>query len=126
MTPKHELSRVVAAAADGDLLLVGSRAREIVLNYVDGLLEADAFARGLVASLRPEHFQETVALGAPYAGEFDVYICPLTAALMAKHGLEHVATWYVKLKLAESDDGDSVLVVSMHPPERPARNRRKR
>lgn len=29
-------------------------------------------------------------------------------------------------KLTESDDGDSVLVVSMHPPERSARNRRRR
>jgi hypothetical protein len=122
--PKYELGRVVAAAKDGDLLLVGSRAREIVLNYVDGLLEADTFARGLVAALVPEHFQETVALEPPYAGEFDVYICPLSEALMSKHGLAHVGSWYVKLKLTERDD-DSVLVVSMHPSERAAPRRRK-
>ena len=125
MGPKHELGRVVAAARDGDLLLVGSRAREIVLHYVDGLLEADGFARGLVAALKVEQFQETVTLEEPYAGEFDVYICPLSKALMSKHALEHVATWYVKLKLTVSEDGDSVLVVSMHPAERPVRARRK-
>ena len=93
MEPKYGLDRVVAAATGGDLLLVGSRAREIVLNYVDGLLEADSFARGLVAALKVEHFQETVTLEAPYAGEFDVFICPLSEALMAKHSLQHVATW---------------------------------
>lgn len=125
MRPKYELKRVVAAAREGDLLLVGSRAREIVLNYVEGLLEADAFARGLVAGLAVEHFQETVLLEEPYAGEFDVYICPLSEDLMSTYGLEHIATWYVKLKLMEGDDGDSVLVISLHPAERPLRARRK-
>lgn len=75
--------------------------------------------------LRVEHFQETVTLEAPYAGAFDAYVCPLSPEVMARYGLEHVSHWYVKLKLTESEDGDSVLVVSMHPPEKPAKKQRR-
>ena len=39
---------------------------------------------------------------------------------------EHVKDWYVKLQLTEDENGDSVLVVSMHPPEKPAKPRRKK
>lgn len=81
MGPKYAMERVVAA------------------RDLDGLLEADAFARSLVASLR----------------EFDAYICPLSVALIAKHG-----------QLTEGEDGDSVLVVSMHPAERPPKKEQRK
>lgn len=126
MAPKYAVEKVVAAAQSGAVELVGSRAREIVLQYVDGLLEAVTFAQALVGSLRVEHFQETVKLEPPYGGDFDVYICPLEPALVEKHGLQHVKDWYVKLQLTEDENGDSVLVVSMHPPEKPAKRRRKK
>lgn len=126
MAPKYAVEKVVAAARSGAVELVGSRARDIVLQYVNGLLEAVMFAQALVGSLRLEHFQETVKLDPPHAGDFDVYICPLEPALIAKHGLEHVKDWYVKLQLIEDENGDSVLVVSMHPPEKPANPRRKK
>ena len=125
MAPRYAVEKVVAAAMSGDLNLVGSRAKDIVLTYVDGLIDAYSFAQALVASLRLEQFQETVRLNPPYEGFFDLYICPLSPLLMSRYGLEHVTQWYVKLKLTESESGDSVLVVSMHPPEQPARPKRK-
>ncbi|MDP2274210.1 MAG: hypothetical protein Q8N23_12210 [Archangium sp.] len=126
MAPRYPVDKVIAAATNGDLDLVGSRARDIVQTYVEGFADSFSFASALVAALRLEHFQETVTLGPPYKGEFDVYICPISSELMSRYGLEHVPNWYVKLKLTENDNGDSVLVVSMHPPEKPARQRRKR
>ena len=125
MAPRYPVDKVVAAAASGDLELVGRRARDIVFTYVDGFADALNFASALVASLRLEHFQETVTLEAPYKGEFDVYICALSSELITRYALENVTNWYVKLKLTESENGDSVLVVSMHPPEKPAKPRRK-
>lgn len=125
--PKYPLERVVAVAVDGgDVMLGQTRARAIVETYVDGLVEAEAFARAVVAGLRREHFEETVDLAEPpYRGSFDVYITPLSPALIARHGLEHVATWYVKLKLVESDEAASVVCVSLHPPEKPSKKTRR-
>lgn len=125
--PKYPLDRVVSVAVDGgDLLLGQTRARDIVANYVEGLVEAVEFARAVVAGLRREHFEATVELSdPPYQGQFDAYITPLSPALVERHGLEHVRTWYVKLKLVESDDGDSVVCVSLHPPEQPSKRKRR-
>lgn len=127
MEPKYLLDRVVAVAVEGgDLFLGQTRARDIVANYVEGLVEAEAFARAVVAGLRREHFEATVELSdPPYRGQFDAYITPLSPELIERHGLEHVRTWYVKLKLVESDGGDSVVCVSLHPPEKPSKKMRR-
>ena len=120
MEPKYPLDRVVAVAVDGgDLVLGKTRAALIVAAYIDGLVEAERFARAVVAGLRREHFEASVELPEPpYAGLFDVYLTPLALELVQRHGLDHVPSWYVKLKLLESDEGDSVVCVSLHPVER--------
>lgn len=127
MEPKYPLDRVVAVAVDGGELLLGeTRARRIVADYVEGLVEAERFARAVVAGPRREHFEATIELpDPPYRGQFDAYITPLSEELVERHGLEHVRTWYVKLKLVESDDGDSVVCVSLHPPEQPSKKQRR-
>ncbi len=127
MEPKYPLDKVHAVARDGDVVLGESRARKIVLDLIDCYADALAFARALLVSLELEHFQGTIVLDEPpYRGAFDVYVRPLPEPLVARYGLENVATWYVKLKLLESDDGGCITCVSMHPAERPSSKRRGR
>lgn len=125
--PRYSLDRVVAVAVDGgDVLLAETRARRIVADYVDGLVDAERFARAVLAGLKREHFETTIELpDPPHRGHFDVYITPLSQEIVERHALAHVPTWYVKLKLVESDDGDSVICVSLHPPEQPSKNHRR-
>lgn len=106
------------------MLLAQTRASRIVADYVEGLVDAERFVRAVVAGLRHEHFEQTVELTEPpYRGAFDVYLTPLAAELVERHGLDHVRTWYVKLKLVESEEGDSVVCVSLHPAERASKKK---
>ena len=91
MEPKYPLDRVIAVAVNGgDVVLGKSRAALIVADYVDGLVEAEAFARAIVAGLRREHFDGTVELPEPpYSGQFDVYVTPLAPELVARHVRVH-------------------------------------
>lgn len=55
MEPRYSLDRVVAVAVHGgDVLLGKTRARLIVATSVEGLVEAERFARAVVAGLRRE------------------------------------------------------------------------
>lgn len=122
MAPRYPLDKVVRAAADGDLTVVGPRARDIVEQYLDSLAEAVRFARAVVASLTVDDFEETVQLPSPpNAGWYDVYIRLLSDGLQEEFGMEHSPRWYLKLKLVESDEGDTVVCVSLHPAEHPSR-----
>lgn len=127
MEPRYSLARVVAVVVDGGELLLGeTRARRIVADYLDSLVQAERFARAVIAGLRRENFEGTVELSdPPYRGYFDAYITTLSVELAEQHQLEHVRTWYVKLKLVESDDGDTVVCVSLHPPEQPSKKQRR-
>ena len=60
--PRYPLEKVVAVAlGSGDVLLGETRARRIVADYVEGLVEAEQFARAVIASLAVEHFEKSVS-----------------------------------------------------------------
>ncbi len=128
MEPRYPLQKIVAVALGGGEVLVGaSRAGRMVADYIEGLVEAHQFARDVVASLALEHFEKSVCLDEPpYRGWCDCYIRTLPVELAERYRLQHVDTWYVKLKLIESEDGDTVVCVSLHPPEHRPKNQKKR
>jgi len=127
VAPRYSLERVVRAATDGDINVVGPRARDIVEQYLDSLAEAVRFARAVVASLTIDDFEESVQLSEPpYAGWYDVYIRLMPDGLQEEFGMQHSPRWYLKLKLVESDVGDTVVCVSLHPAEHPSRRARRK
>lgn len=113
---KYSLADVHAAALDGSVELDESRALHTTTPLFATLLEVHRFAQDVLLSLAEEDWRQTVALGPPHDGSYDVYEKTLDAALCAKHGVE--SEWYVKLRLIDGVFGNTVFLVSLHQPER--------
>lgn len=108
MPPVHSLDEVQRLVCDETASTIGRRlAIDVVRDLFDvGAVEADAFVRARVLSLRPEHFAHTLTNQPPPA---DVY------------GLEHGGRgWYIKVTI-HATSGRHLLVISCHPPTDPLR-----
>jgi hypothetical protein len=66
--------------------------------------------------LRVRDFSRTVRVGDL---ECDEYGVELPGALLERYGLGARGTWYVKLSLQSEEQGDTVLLLSLHALERP-------
>jgi len=119
---KYRLEDVHEAARGERIELDSSRALDEVLRHFDTLLECYPFAASVLLELRAEHWTKSVTLpDQPYAGVYDEYIIHISEALATKHGVAR--DWYLKLRLYEALSGETVFLVSLHPPERPASKR---
>lgn len=116
MAPKHDLAVVRAAALEGRVELDERRARDEVLRFISEFVAAYAFASDVLCALQPEGYAETIELQPPHAGSYDVYGLELAPSIAQRHGVPD-GGWYVKLRLYESFEGETVFLVSLHPLE---------
>lgn len=117
MAAKNPLADVHAAARDGSLEFDEASALHKSSPWFETFLELHVFAREVVLSLTDEDWRQSVELGPPHDGWYDVYEKCLDASVMLEHGVP--ADWYLKLRLSEGLFGDSVFFVSFHEAERP-------
>ncbi len=89
-----------------------------LLPWLRDPFRARDFACEVVASLSPGDFCSTDKRG------MDEYGIALGDDLQSRHGVEGLVTWYVKLSLERRRDGQTVLLASLHQPERDFDERR--
>lgn len=108
--PLHDLAEVQRLVCDETAVTFGRRLGvDVVRALFDvGAVDAEAFIRDRVLSLRPEHFAHTLTNQPPPA---DVY------------GLEYEGRgWYIKVTI-HATAGRHLAVISCHPPTDPLRTR---
>ncbi len=112
LAAKYELRRVQDAAREERISLDERRARDELGLHFRTLVEGYAFAVEALLALRPDDYCDTVSLGPPHDGVYDVY-----GVRVARPGLP--GCWYLKFKLEEGLYEESVFFVSIHPLEKP-------
>lgn len=112
--PRFALERVWAAAAKNRVHLGQSRCQDPLMPLIGSLLGCRKFAADVLGVLRARDFSRTIRLGNL---ECDVYGVELPRRLVQQYGLGPHRTWYVKLSL-QTDEEDSVLLISLHGLER--------
>ena len=118
MTPRHDFNEVRAAASEGRLILGGQNFLNRLLPWLRDPLLVKPFGCDVVAALVPNDYCSTTSYDA------DEYGIALSAELQRRYGVEGLVTWYVKLKLERRRDGQTVLLASLHEPERDFDERR--
>jgi hypothetical protein len=115
--PRFELPAVHKAAAEGRVVSGGRRYKERLLPLLGELTKMVAFAKGVLLELKPDDFIETEQ----YADgvEMDAYGIAISEALQERFGIEGFVTWYVKFTVDRDEDGDLVIMSSLHGPEHP-------
>jgi hypothetical protein len=95
----------------------GRRYKERLLPLLGELTKMVAFAKGVLLELKPDDFIETEQ----YADgvEMDAYGIAISEALQERFGIEGFVTWYVKFTVDRDEDGDLVIMSSLHGPEHP-------
>jgi len=112
LAAKYELQRVQDAARDDRISLDERRARDELGYLFRTTAEGYAFAVEVLLALRPSDYCETVSLGPPHDGAYDVYGVRLARP-------ELPACWYLKFKLEDGLYGENVFFVSIHPLNKP-------
>ncbi len=113
---RFALERVRAAAAGGRFSLGVSRCQDHLQPLLGSWLECREFAAEVLKVLRVRDFSRTVWVGDL---ECDEYGVALPGVLLERYGLGERGTWYVKLSLQSEEQGDTVLLLSLHALERP-------
>lgn len=111
--PIFDLAQVTAAAKEGRVNLGKQRARDILLQHLDGMLACIEFACAVVLALKPTDFNVTKDLEGVL---YDEYGIRLSHELLEQFGLD-IEAWYVKLTVREGSWGGDVFCLSLHPLE---------
>ena len=115
--PRFDLRRVHRAAAEGRVVSGGARYKERLLPLLGQLTRMHEFACAVLLELVPDDF-----IGPErYSGGtwMDAYGVAISDALQERFGIEGFVTWYVKFTVDEDDEGQPVIMASLHGPEHP-------
>jgi hypothetical protein len=114
--PKFELAAVHVAAAAGRVTVGGARYRARLLPYVREYVAMLEFTQAVLLELQPEDFinsKQYEDIG------YDAYGVAISDELQERFGLEGFVTWYVKFTVDRDEDGDEVIMASLHGAEEP-------
>jgi hypothetical protein len=115
--PRYDLADVHSAATEGRVAPGGRRYKERLLPFLGDYLRMYEFACAVLLELRPKDF---ISMEKYESGEVaDAYGVSISDALQERFGLEGLVTWYVKFALDRDDDGNVVLMASLHEPDHP-------
>ncbi len=115
MEPRYSLDEVKAAAAEDRVELGGKHFMDRVVPWLRSPLKVRSFAAGVLEELSPGDFLGQVAYGDVVCDEYGIAI---SAELQTRFGIGGLVTWYVKLRLERGRGGKTVLMASLHEPER--------
>jgi hypothetical protein len=116
--PRYELDQVKQAAAEGRLIPGGTNFLNRLLPYIRDPLRVRSFGCDVIAELTPSDYCDTTDYGC------DEYGIAISEDLQVRYGVEGLVTWYVKFKLERRRDGETVLLASLHEPDRDFDERR--
>jgi hypothetical protein len=111
---RFALSAVHAAAEQGRVMGGGARYRERLLPYLLEYVRMVQFTEAVLLELRDADFIRTSTYGGV---DYDAYGVAISQTLQERFGLEGLVTWYVKFTMEKNDEGDLVLMASLHEPE---------
>ena len=111
-----DLRVVKAAASDGRVELGGRKFKEKLLPYLGTYVEMYAFTKAVLLELKPGDYMKSTSYGDCVCDEYGIAI---TAETQERFSVEGLETWYVKFTLEEREDGQVVLMASLHEPEWP-------
>lgn len=114
--PTFHCARVRAAADGVTFDPTDSRSVQILLPYLRELAKCYEFAIEVLRLLTPDDFFGVAHLD---EGPHDEYAVRIPEILAKRFRLGGLRSWYVKLRLVE-DDGDYVIIFSLHPLENDA------
>lgn len=115
--PRFDLSEVHRAAAEGRVQPGGRRYKEQLLQLLGDYVRMHEFACAVLLELRADDFIDWDRY--ENGVEMDGYGVAISDALQARFGLEGLVTWYVKFTVDRDDDGNVVLMASLHEPDHP-------
>ena len=118
MTPRYDLNEVRAAASEGRLIIGGQNFLNRLLPWLRDPLLVKSFGCDVVAALTPNDYCSTTTYDA------DEYGIALSAELQGRYRIEGLVTWFVKFKLERRRDGQTVILASLHEPDRDFDERR--
>lgn len=121
MGPRYPLDEVKAAAAEDRVELGGKHFMDRVVPWLRSPLRVRSFAEGVLAELASGDFCGQVAYGDVVCDEYGIAI---SDELQTRFGIGGLVTWYVKLRLAQGRGGKTVVMASLHEPERDFDERR--
>lgn len=114
--PESPLCDVHEAAREGRVSIGGPAFRADLMLYLREYVRMTEFSEAVLLELRDDDF-----INSPeYEGvKFDAYGVALSKDLQKRFDIEGLETWYVKFTMAKNDDGDEVLMASLHKPKDP-------
>lgn len=115
--PRFELAAVRDAAAGGRVVSGGPRYRERLLPLLREFTRMVAFAEAVLLELRPDDFIKTERY--EDGRELDAYGIAISDGLQERFGIEGFVTWYVKFTMERDEDGNLVVMASLHGAEQP-------
>ena len=115
--PRYPLSAVHEAARVGRVEGGGPRYLGQLMLLLGEYTKIHEFACAVLLELQPQDFIDTERYD--NGMEKDAYGVAITDDLQARFGLEGFVTWYVKFNMDRDDDGNLVLMASLHGPAHP-------
>lgn len=117
--PRFRLSAVHEAATEGRVVAGGPRYRERLLPLLGEFTRMHEFACAVLLELRPDDFIDTERYGR--GPEQDAYGVAISNDLQTRFGIDGFETWYVKFTMDLDEEGNQVLMASLHGAEHPLR-----
>jgi hypothetical protein len=115
--PRYALPAVQEAARDGRVVGGGPRYRERLMPLLGEFTRLHDFACAVLLELQANDFIDSKRY--ENGLELDAYGLAISDDLQARFGLEGFVTWYVKFTLDRDDDGNQVVMASLHGAEQP-------
>lgn len=115
--PRFDLGEVHRAATEGRVEPGGPRYKARLLPLLGDYVRMHEFACAVLLEIGPNDFIDWDAY--PSGEVVDAYGVAISDALQERFGLEGLVTWYVKFTLDTDDDGNVVVMASLHEPDHP-------